>query len=116
MPAAGAVVGHGGFGTTMTALAAGVPQVVIPLFAADQFDNAERIDAVGAGVCLDGGPEAVTGVPKALDAVLHEPRFRGAAQRIADEIAALPPADAAVALIERIAHGERSHLRDDTLG
>jgi UDP:flavonoid glycosyltransferase YjiC (YdhE family) len=116
MPAAGAVVGHGGFGTTMTALAAGVPQVVIPLFAADQFDNAERIDAVGAGVCLDGGPEAVTGVPKALDAVLHEPRFRGAAQRIADEIAALPPADAAVALIERIAHGERSLLRDDTLG
>jgi hypothetical protein len=103
MPAAGAVVGHGGFGTTMTALASGVPQVVIPLFAADQFDNAERIDAVGAGVYLDGGPEAVTGVPKALDTVLDEPRFRAAARRIADEIAALPPAGAAVPLIERIA-------------
>ena len=59
MPHTAVVVGHGGFGTTMMALAAGVPQVVVPLFAGDQFLNAERVAAIGAGVCLDGGPGAV---------------------------------------------------------
>ena len=33
MPLASAMVGHGGFGTTMAALEAGIPQVVVPLFA-----------------------------------------------------------------------------------
>ena len=31
----------------MMALAAGVPQVVVPLFAADQVVNAERVAAAG---------------------------------------------------------------------
>jgi len=102
MPAAAAIVGHGGFGTTMTALVAGVPQVVLPLFASDQFDNAGRIDTVGAGICLEGGPDAAANVPKALDAVLHETSYRTAARSIADEIAALPDATASVPLIEQI--------------
>ena len=50
MPAASAMIGHGGFGTTMMALAAGVPQVVVPLFAADQHVHAAQVAAVGAGV------------------------------------------------------------------
>jgi UDP:flavonoid glycosyltransferase YjiC (YdhE family) len=40
MPHARAMIGHGGFGTTMTGLANGVPMVVVPLFAMDQFFNA----------------------------------------------------------------------------
>ena len=47
---AAAMVGHGGFGTTMGALAAGVPQVVVPLFSFDQIVNGEHVEAVGAGV------------------------------------------------------------------
>ncbi len=66
MPHAAAVIGHGGFGATITSLAAGVPQVVLPLFAFDQFVNAERVAAVGAGVCLEGG---VAGVSKLASAV-----------------------------------------------
>ena len=49
MRLASAMVGHGGFGTTMSALAAGAPQVVVPLFASDQEINATRIAQVGAG-------------------------------------------------------------------
>ena len=48
------MIGHGGFGTTMAALAAGVPQVVVPLFAIDQFVNAEQVAAVHAGVQVLG--------------------------------------------------------------
>ena len=58
LPHAAAVVGHGGFGTTTAALASGVPQVVVPLFALDQFVNAAHVEAVGAGVRLVAMPPA----------------------------------------------------------
>lgn len=103
MPAASAVIGHGGFGTTMTTLTAGLPQIVLPLFASDQFDHAARIAAIGAGLCVEGGVESVGQLPKALDAVLADPSYRSVAESIAAEIAALPDASAAVPLIERIA-------------
>lgn len=42
---------HGGIGTSAEALAAGLPQLVIPL-AHDQFDNASRLVRLGAALCL----------------------------------------------------------------
>lgn len=48
LPRAAALVHHGGIGTTAEALRAGVPQLVTP-FAWDQFDNAARVAALGAG-------------------------------------------------------------------
>ncbi|WP_447007584.1 glycosyltransferase [Saccharothrix isguenensis] len=53
MPHADAVIGHGGFGTTMTALAGGVPRVVVPLFALDQFHNARAVERAGADAVTD---------------------------------------------------------------
>jgi len=104
MPACSAVVGHGGFGTTMVTLSSGLPQVVVPLFAADQFLNGARVDEVGAGICLDDGIEAAaTALPDALRRVLDEPSYRKSAERIADEIAALPDVSAAVPIIEKFA-------------
>lgn len=46
---AAAVVCHGGGGTTLGALAAGVPLVLVPSFASDQHVNARRVTEVGAG-------------------------------------------------------------------
>ena len=102
MPASSAMVGHGGFGTTMTALAAGVPQVVLPLFSFDQFDNAARIDEIGAGRCLHGGVDATPQLPKVLDEVLAEPRYGAVARHLAGEIAALPDVSDAVPIIEEL--------------
>ena len=42
MPRAAAVVGHGGSGSTLTALAAGVPLALLPLFV-DGPENARRV-------------------------------------------------------------------------
>jgi UDP:flavonoid glycosyltransferase YjiC (YdhE family) len=47
-PRARAVVHHGGIGTTSQCLAAGVPQIVLPM-AFDQFDNAARVEKLGCG-------------------------------------------------------------------
>lgn len=84
MPHAAAMVGHGGAGSTRMALAAGVPSVIVPGFA-DQFRNAERVAALGAG--LQAGPEDLV---SALRRVLDEPSHREAARRVAAEVARLP--------------------------
>jgi hypothetical protein len=104
MPHAAAVVGHGGFGTTMFAVAAGVPQVVVPLFAFDQTINAERIAASGAGIHLPGGPAAVPEIPSAIAAVLTEDRYRERARVLAAEIARLPDVAESVTVLEELAN------------
>ena len=103
MPHTDAVVGHGGFGTTMTALASGVPQVVIPLFAFDQFVNAERVAAIGAGVCLDGGPDAASVLAPALADVLCDPAYQEGARRVAAAMAELPDVASSVSFLEELA-------------
>ena len=98
MPRAAAIVSHGGSGSTLTALAAGVPQAFVPLFV-DGPANARRVAELGAGI-LAGDDLAAD-----VRALIEHPRYALAAATAADEIAALPPVDAAVALIQRSAAG-----------
>jgi UDP:flavonoid glycosyltransferase YjiC (YdhE family) len=51
LPHAAALVHHGGIGTTGQALAAGVPQLLMPM-GHDQPDNAARVDRLGVGRSL----------------------------------------------------------------
>ena len=103
MPLAATMVGHGGFGTTMAAVVAGVPQVVLPLFAGDQFINAARVDEVGAGLRLEGRMDAASELAGAVERVLSDDGMRVVAQRLSDEIASLPDASEMVEVIERLA-------------
>ena len=99
---ADAMLGHGGFGTTMGALAAGVPQVVMPIFTSDQLANAEHVAAVGAGIAVPMGPGSAAPAADAVRRLLADPSYAGAAGVLAAEIAALPPASDAVAVLERL--------------
>jgi UDP:flavonoid glycosyltransferase YjiC (YdhE family) len=103
MREAALLIGHGGFGTTMTAVAAGVPQLVLPLFSSDQFQNAERVEAVGVGARLLGGLDALPDVPGIVRELLEQPRYIEAARRIAADMAALPEVRATVAVLEELA-------------
>jgi UDP:flavonoid glycosyltransferase YjiC (YdhE family) len=71
------------------ALAAGLPLVVMPLFA-DQPNNAARVADVGAGIALPARVVSPADIRGALSRVLEDGSFRSAAQRVAAEIAALP--------------------------
>jgi MGT family glycosyltransferase len=102
LPHAAAVACHGGSGTTLGTLAQGVPIAVLPWFA-DQPHNADRVDALGAGLALHGGIDAVARLADALSTLLSEPSYRAAAGRVAAEIGALPPVDEAVEVLEGIA-------------
>ena len=94
------IVCHGGSGSTLGALAAGVPLVVVPLFA-DQPDNAARVEATGTGVRVDPGPELAARVGAAVRRLVG--RRPEGSDRIAQDIAALPAAADAVGWLESIA-------------
>ena len=102
MAHADAMVGHGGFGWTLAALGAGLPQVIMPLFA-DQPANARRVAEIGAGLALADGPRALSALPAAVEQVLDDPRYRAAAQGIAAEMQSQPSIDDAVGVLEAVA-------------
>jgi UDP:flavonoid glycosyltransferase YjiC (YdhE family) len=93
---AAAVVCHGGSGSTLGALAAGLPIVVVPLFA-DQPHNAKRVAAAGAGVIVAPEPHAIR---DGLSQVLANESYRAAAESLAAEMRSNPAIDTAV---ERLA-------------
>ena len=97
---AAAVITHCGHGTTIKALAAGVPLVCLPM-GRDQLDVAARVVHRGAGVRLDAAAEPQA-IGAALDEVLAEPGYRAAAERIAAAIAEETAHDRAVAEIEAL--------------
>ncbi len=101
MREAAVMVGHGGSGSTLAALAAGVPQALVPLFV-DGPVNAARVAELGAGVALDGPDAIADALLPAVRRLLGDPAHRAAARAVADEIAALPPVDDAVAVLQSL--------------
>lgn len=98
LPTCAALVHHGGSGTTLTALEAGVPQLVLP-GGADRHINAAAVQQRGAGVIAD-----VDSIDSDLiNTVLHDPAMRAAATEIRAEIHDLP---APSEIVERLAKGE----------
>ncbi len=94
------VVHHGGSGTTLGALAAGLPQLVLPQ-GADQFANADALVAAGAALRLL--PDELDADAVTIDAatLLRDTAHRDAARALAAEIAAMPgPAEVAHRLPE----------------
>jgi UDP:flavonoid glycosyltransferase YjiC (YdhE family) len=103
LPHAAALLGHGGFGTTMGALAAGVPQVVAPIFSFDQAVNGRHVAAVGAGVTVDVGPDVVPRGAACVAGLLADPAYAAAAGAVAAAMRALPRPAEAVPVLERLA-------------
>ena len=101
LPRCDAVVAHGGAGTTLGALAFGVPLVIIPQ-GADQYANAERVVAAGAGRQLLRPQLSIDAVRDALHSVLDDAEYRRAAARIQAEIHNMPDARDTIGRIETL--------------
>ena len=100
LPHCAAIVHHGGAGTCLAALVAGVPQVILPQ-AADQFLNAESLVTRGCAVRSTGNPDELrTAVRAALSGALNH-----SVAEVRREIAQMPPpptvAEALVTLLSR---------------
>lgn len=95
------VIGHGGHGTTMTALAHDLPLVMIPLHPMiDQPMVAAAVEQAGAGIALkkNASPRVIAA---AVRRVLDEPQYRAGAARLG---ASIRETHAAAAAADRIAH------------
>jgi UDP:flavonoid glycosyltransferase YjiC (YdhE family) len=102
LPRAAALVHHGGIGTCAQGLAAGVPQVVMPL-AHDQPDNADRLRRLGVSRTLMpkrfGGPALAA----TLDELLRCERTAKACRDVAERFRGADPLGETCRLIEEAA-------------
>ncbi|HEX6345868.1 glycosyltransferase [Umezawaea sp.] len=102
LPNVALVVHHGGSGTTLGALAAGAPQLLLPQ-GADQFANADAVAAAGAGLSLHPTEVSADAVTDHALSLLGRAGHREAARAVAEEIALMPsPAEVARRLPDHV--------------
>ena len=99
------VLTHAGAGTATAALSRGLPLVCMPLFG-DQPHNAERVDAVGAGLVVDreAGPRELAG---AITEVLETPSYATAARALARSMSDAPRVESLVPMLHEVAEAGR---------
>jgi UDP:flavonoid glycosyltransferase YjiC (YdhE family) len=101
------VICHGGAGTVLAALDAGVPLLLLPV-GLDQFHNARRGAAAGVGRWLPPEERTAEAVGREVQEILGDDAFRDRARALQLEIRAMPGPDAAVARIERLVSSDGS--------
>jgi UDP:flavonoid glycosyltransferase YjiC (YdhE family) len=99
---ASAVISHGGHGTVIKALAAGLPQLVIPL-GRDQPNNAARITHHGAGLRL-GPATTPDAIAHAVERLLHDGDIAGRAADLGATVHADAEGTTVVNHLERMVH------------
>jgi len=82
---AAAIVHHGGIGTLSQALAAGVPQLVMPM-SHDQPDNAARLVRMGVGATVSRRRFTVARAARALDYLLSTASVHAQCRYFADKL------------------------------
>jgi UDP:flavonoid glycosyltransferase YjiC (YdhE family) len=103
---AAAVITHGGHGTVVKTLAAGVPQLIMPM-GRDQLDNATRVTARCAGVRVKPTAKPAA-IATALRRVLDDHRYRSAAESLGAALRADAESGDAIRELEQLGDGNSS--------
>lgn len=106
-PLCSVIVHHGGIGTTARALAAGKPQVIMPL-AWDQPDNAARICKLGVGAKLSMSHRSASRLATSIENLLT-PEIQIRCKALTSRFEPSTPFDMASDLLERF---DSSRLND----
>ncbi len=99
MPHCDLVVCHGGAGTVLIALAAGVPLLLLPRGAPSQLRMSAACEARGVGRVVAWSGTNEEELADALSDVASNEQMRGAAMAVASEIAAMPDPSTAIPLL-----------------
>lgn len=89
VPRSDLLISQGGLGGVLSAVRAGVPQLVLPQMG-EQYRTAARIQDTGVGINLDVAEPEPSDLKAALSELLGEPRYRDSAERMRDELLAQP--------------------------
>ncbi len=97
LPTASGMIHHGGAGSVLTALAMGVPQLVV-IGAGDRRRNAELVAQRGAGIAARASDIR----PQLLDRLVSDPALASAAAEVGKEISTMPAPSTIVPRLESI--------------
>jgi UDP:flavonoid glycosyltransferase YjiC (YdhE family) len=100
LPRCRLVVSHGGAGTALASLAAGVPLLLLPQGAPSQLRMSYACAKRGVARVVEPQEAAFAPLEAALAEVLADGRIRAAAAELALEIADMPGPDEAVPFLE----------------
>ncbi len=85
LPHVAAIVHHGGIGTIAQALAAGVPQLIVPM-AYDQPDNAFRLEKLGVSLSIPREKYSLDHAVKSLQKLLDSPEIKAQCMKYSKKI------------------------------
>jgi rhamnosyltransferase subunit B len=101
LPRSAALVHHGGIGTTAQALAAGIPQLVMPM-SHDQPDNAARVERLGVGRSLPPQRFKAPAVARLLGELVNAPDVAARCREVAGRFHGVDPLGESCRLIEEL--------------
>jgi UDP:flavonoid glycosyltransferase YjiC (YdhE family) len=104
LPDAAVTVTHAGHGTVTASLRHGVPLLCLPNRAADQPILATQVEALGAGLTLDGDDVTPAEILAAMEQLLTDRSYTAKARLLAGAISAAPGISVAVEQLERRAN------------
>jgi len=104
LPRADLVITHGGLGTILGALSAGVPLICMPL-GREQPSNAAEVERIGAGLVIDRTASASV-IREAVEQVLARSSYRESAQRLAREASELGAGERAAVIVDTLVRNQ----------
>jgi UDP:flavonoid glycosyltransferase YjiC (YdhE family) len=102
LPCCAALVHHGGVGTMAQALAAGIPQLLMPM-AHDQPDNARRAERLGVALSITREKFQPDNVAQILKRLLEDPRYAQSARDVAKKLSGVRALENACDQVEELA-------------
>lgn len=103
LPSCSAVVHHGGYGSFATAMAHGVPQLVLSTLVSDHELRGRALQRAGAGVYLHHRDATAEKVRDHIRQFTGQPEYADAARRLRADCEAMPTPKDVVASLERLA-------------
>jgi glycosyltransferase (activator-dependent family) len=102
VPTCTAIMHHGGIGTLLTTAQYGKPQLIVP-WNSDGPSLAQKVAAHGAGLALNLSQASGALVHDRLVRILTEPAYQQGADRLRDEVMAMPSPNELVRDLEKLA-------------
>lgn len=110
LPRCDAIIFHGGYNSLLSSLWNGLPMVITPLGAGDQFPTGVRCSEMGIGILVDGVPPEPETICGAVKTILSEPAYRMRARQLQQDIKALPSLSEAVKRLELLARAREPQI------
>jgi UDP:flavonoid glycosyltransferase YjiC (YdhE family) len=104
LPHSAALIHHGGIGTLAQALAAGTPQLIVPL-AFDQFDNGDRVRRLGVGSILSAKRLTPARAARHLNHIMGSPQVAQRCREVSNLMVLEAGVDVACDSIEAAING-----------